>query len=176
MQTIWEYLFPATIMAIFCAAMASNRGKNPLLWFVFGIIGNFIAVIIIGGYAPNETKKRELAEIKLTGTLIAASICMLVWGSVVGLSSIILLFNSITFTIMSSIVLSSFAIILGINLLRAETWALKWSLGFMVVIFFQTLLRLVVTQSAFLMIFVALTLAGILLLLFNKKMVFASDA
>lgn len=56
LNSIWEWIVPAAIIAVVCARCAYKRDKNVLLWLVLGFLFSFLALMYIGSPMPQQDR------------------------------------------------------------------------------------------------------------------------
>lgn len=119
MNSVWEYIFPTSVIGIICAVIAWKKNKNPFSWFALGLIGNFITVIFVSTLENTEkevhkVKQSEISNTtnpvvieqgnavevsiditkeELSSTLMAAAVCLFLWAFITILFSILQIFN-----------------------------------------------------------------------------------
>ncbi|MUT68097.1 hypothetical protein [Paenibacillus sp. NEAU-GSW1] len=177
MNSIWEYIVPTFFVACMCAYMATRRGKNAVLWFFAGMVGNVLAAVIIGGapyvdkdnkdhWGGKERDKTNVMPDKRPGTLTAAGILILVTAGLSGMLGMYQIsIHSTSFGLLNLLFMAG-GIWLGIQLLKMKAYFFALTLT---VLNAAGGLIMLATYGPIYLIFEPLNIAALVCLILNWK-------
>lgn len=166
--------------------MARNRNRNPYLWFLYGLIFNFAAAIIIGGIEPTKEKRdrentgnepifieKEVHLDKLTLSLISLAVLIFIWVAITGFFNLMgLVFAAETMSeylvVGWNFLVCAAYIIMGIGILRLESWWYSWVLFSTILNLLLSLYRLNV-ENPYSIVILPLSLIILGLTIYNRR-------
>lgn len=174
MNSIWEYIIPTFIIALFGGFMAHKRNRNPLLWFLLVMCFNLIPVIILGGESV-KTAQNKYVEVEsdpnLSGGLITSAVLSFLWSLLFLITQVLFLIYSADkavdyFIIGWNALIIAGYVAIGVGILQLRFWSYTWGVGLNII---NILTFLIYHENPIAYVLIVINIAILALLVIYRK-------